>query len=67
MTERYVTGAAMLRATTLDPQMRAPVRPRLLNDLAFVSTGNGLLVEGTETRQLFRGPAVDSLDIIGFN
>jgi SagB-type dehydrogenase family enzyme len=41
--------------------MRTPVRPRLINELAFVSVGNGLLVEGTEAQQLFRGPAVDSL------
>lgn len=53
-----VESAEMLRASSL---FRPPARPRLLPGLVVAPIEQGLVVEGTEERQVFRGRAATSL------
>lgn len=49
------------RITSSDPAFTRPSRPRLLPGLVVLPVPDGLLVEGAERRQLFRGMAASGL------
>lgn len=55
----------LLAAVGVDPQFTPPELPRLIDELAFVPTDDGLIVEGGPERRLIRGrsavPIVTSL------
>jgi SagB-type dehydrogenase family enzyme len=56
-----VEAGAMLSAIQFDPQMQGPVRPALVRGLVIVPLADGLLVEGSGERQVFRGRSATSL------
>lgn len=56
-----VPATAMAAAVGHDPQLRLPACPRFLDGLVVVPLADGLLVEGTDERQVFRGRAATIL------
>ncbi|MGV9538508.1 TOMM precursor leader peptide-binding protein, partial [Streptosporangium sandarakinum] len=56
-----VPAEAMSHAVATDPQFRMPRRPRLVPGLVTLPLPDGLLVEGTPTRQALRGTAARDL------
>ncbi|GIH89445.1 TOMM precursor leader peptide-binding protein [Planobispora siamensis] len=56
-----VPAEAMSHAVATDPQFRMPGRPRLVPGLVTLPLPDGLLVEGTPTRQALRGTAAREL------
>ena len=56
-----VSASAMARMLQASPLFRLPERPRLLAGLVMVPIQEGLVVEGTERRQVLRGRGVASL------
>ncbi|GGP95461.1 TOMM precursor leader peptide-binding protein [Streptosporangium pseudovulgare] len=56
-----VPAEAMSHAVANDPQFRMPRRPRLVPGLVTLPLPDGLLIEGTPTRQVLRGTAARTL------
>ncbi|GIH75825.1 TOMM precursor leader peptide-binding protein [Planobispora longispora] len=56
-----IPAEAMSHAVAFDPQFRMPRRPRLVPGLVTLPLPDGLLVEGTPTRQALRGAAARTL------
>lgn len=56
-----VSAGAMARATSIDPQMQVPPRPKLVEGLVWMPMGETLLVEGAPERQVFRGAAATAV------
>ncbi|MFC4057773.1 TOMM precursor leader peptide-binding protein [Planomonospora corallina] len=56
-----IPAEAMSHAVAFDPQFRMPLRPRLVPGLVTLPLPDGLLVEGTPTRQALRGTAARTL------
>ncbi len=51
----------MARVASTDPQLRVPRQPALIKGLVFIPFEDGLLVDGTAERQIFRGRGVQTL------
>ena len=59
--QKLISAAAMAYAVDHDPQFHLPVYPRFADSTVIVPLSDGLLVEGTAERQVFRGKAAVSL------
>lgn len=59
--QKMIPAAAMARAVQFDPQFAMPTRPSLPRELVVMPLANGLLIEGTDTPQVLRGQAAQSL------
>jgi SagB-type dehydrogenase family enzyme len=58
---RLISAAAMAAAVARDPNLQAPSHPKFADGLVVVRLADGLLVEGTAERQVFRGRAATAL------
>jgi SagB-type dehydrogenase family enzyme len=63
MTDDYrLRSSQHLRAAAArDPQFRLPLRPRLVDDLAILPLGDGLVIDGGPQRRVLRGASVRSV------
>ena len=58
---KLLEGNTMARAVEFDPQFQMPAQPRFPHELVVVPLEDGLLVEGTDVRQVLRGKATKNL------
>ncbi|AJC59443.1 nitroreductase family protein [Streptomyces sp. 769] len=58
---KLISAQDMRRAVATDPQFRAPTRPAVCRGLVVVPLPDGILVEGTPSRQVLRGAATRDL------
>lgn len=59
--KQLISAAAMAAAVARDPNLQLPKHPRFADGLVVVPMPDGLLVEGTAERQVFRGRAATTL------
>lgn len=58
---RLISAVAMAAAVARDPNLKIPSRPKFADGVVMVKLADGLLVEGTAERQVFRGRAATAL------